>query len=137
MKQLNALILPLLLSPPAFALEVGEIVKVPRSDIQCTERVIPENPGCGHTHYCYGNTADQVVATASIRRSVDGINNLAAGVASCGSLSQLLDRVGDPAALEVTQVITRKLPNGGTIRYLDLVLGSNATEQVTFHGHKQ
>lgn len=94
----------LLLSPTAFAVEVGEQIQIPRSQIQCQDREAQPRPPrrCG---YCYDLPETDSVVTVNL--NVDGVKKFTgASNNTCADLDRFL---GDPAVAEVTQVSVRKL----------------------------
>ena len=100
----SVFLLSLLLSPAAFAVEVGEQIQIPRSQIQCVDRVQQPRPP-KPCHYCYDLPETDSLVTVDL--NVDGVEKFTGtSYYSCAQLDGLL---GNPAAAEVTHVSVRKI----------------------------
>lgn len=100
----SVFLLSLLLSPAAFAVEVGEQIQIPRSQIQCVDRVNQPRPP-KPCHYCYD--LPQTDSEVTVNLNVDGVEELTGtSYYTCAQLDGIL---GDPALAEVTQVSVRKI----------------------------
>ena len=139
MKKILFVLLPLLAGPSAFSSEVGDVVHVDRSQIKCKEG---KPSGCrrggyGYCDYGYPDGSNFTDAVAEITATVEGVSNLRATLVSCGVLNSLLDYVGNPVPLEVSQINIQKLSGGLVMRYLTLSVGSSEANQIRFQGSKQ
>jgi hypothetical protein len=94
----------LLLSPAAFAVEVGEQIQIPRSQIQCVDQEAKPRPP-KHCPYCYELPQTDSIVTVNL--NVDGVEKFTgASYYNCAQLDQIL---GNPAVAEVSQVSVRKI----------------------------
>lgn len=100
----SVILMSLLLSPAAFAVEVGEQIQIPRSSIQCTDEVAQPRPP-KPCHYCY--ELPQPDSTVTVNLNVDGVEKFT-GISyyNCGQLNGIL---GDPVTAEVSHVSVRKI----------------------------
>jgi hypothetical protein len=132
MRKVLFALFPLLSAAPAFAVDVGDIVRVDRSQFKC-EEVTP--PPCHPHGYSYCDSVDgSSYGSVTLSGSVLGLGDLGTAVTSCSALNALLDAAGNPVPLEVTKVSAEKFANR-KIQYITLSLGSG-DNRVQFEGSK-
>ena len=138
MKKILSVLVPLLASQSALALEVGEIIPIDRSQIQCRDGKNPPPDRCrrggyGYCDYMYGDFFTN--ATAQITVPVNGFTNLRATVSTCANLDLRLGTL-NPVPVEVTQINTQKIAGELVMQYLTLTVGPE-NNRVKFQGSKQ
>lgn len=123
-----------LFSPSAFALNVGDSIRIDRSQIVCQDQAAPR-PRPPRCSYCYDYSQPTERATVAIRGSVEGVRNFATVVTSCLALDGILDGLANPVAFDVQSITTQKMPGNIVMEYVTIQL--DGRNPIQFRGSKQ
>ncbi len=113
-------LLSVLFSAPAFALNVGEVIPLSPSQIQCVDRKDLPPPKCT---YCYGDEFfGRRGAIVTVTATLGGISKLTGNAISCQDLQNRIEGQ-DPVALEIFSISDRKISETFVQRSIEAKLG--------------